>query len=128
MVYLLLLAISVVFVELFILFKILPDAQNVLKLSSKSVSVMKSKEMTDNEKEAFMRKNSLTMMLATLKFAGKFIAIFVVLYALFYAVEIYSKELALELNQQLYSVVAMTVLTIVTLAYVWIRNVIRRKL
>lgn len=128
MVYFLLLLVSIVFVELFIAFRILPEAQNVLKLSSESVNVMKSKDMSDNEKEAFMRKNSVTMMLATLKFSGKFIAIFIVLFALIYAVELYSLELASELSESFYSITLMSILTFVTLIYVWIRNVIRRKL
>ncbi len=128
MVYLLLFIISIIFVELFIALKILPDAQNVLKLSSESVNVMKSKQMTDDEKEAFMRTNSVTMMKATLKFSAKFISIFVVLFALIYAVELYSKPLATQLSESFYSLTLMSLLTLVTLAYVWIRNVIRRKL
>jgi len=128
MVYLLLLVISIVFVEMFIALNILPDAQNVLKLSSESVNVMKSKEMTDDQKEAFMKKNSLTMLVATLKFSAKFISIFIVLFGLIYALEFYSKELATEVTNSFYSITIMTVLTAATLLYVWIRNVIRRKL
>jgi len=128
MVYFLLLVISIIFVELFIALKILPDAQNVLKLSSESVKVMQSRQMTDDEKEAFMRKNSVTMMKATLIFSAKFISIFVVLFAFIYGVELYSVDLATQLSESFYSLTLMSLLTLVTLVYVWIRNVIRRKL
>ena len=128
MLYLLLFVISIVFVEMFIWLNILPDAQNVLKLSSESVNVMKSKDMTDDEKEAFMRKNSITMMLATLKFSAKFISIFIVIYAVIYAIEQYSLPLAEEMMNSFYSVTIMLILTVVTLLYVWIRNVVCRKL
>jgi hypothetical protein len=128
MVYFLLLVISTIFVELFIALKILPDAQSVLKLSSESVKVMQSKQMTDDEKEAFMRKNSVTMMKATLIFSAKFISIFVVLFAFIYGVELYSVDLATQLSESFYSLTLMSLLTLVTLVYVWIRNVIRRKL
>lgn len=128
MVYFLLLVISIIFVELFIALKILPDAQNVLKLSSESVKVMQSRQMTDDEKEAFMRKNSVTMMKATLIFSAKFISIFVVLFAFIYGVELYSVDLATQLSESFYSLTLMSLLTLVTLIYVWIRNVIRRKL
>ncbi|MEP1743943.1 MAG: hypothetical protein ABJI60_16700 [Kangiellaceae bacterium] len=128
MVYFLLLVISIIFVELFIALKILPDAQSVLKLSSESVKVMQSKQMTDDEKEAFMRKNSVTMMKATLIFSAKFISIFVVLFAFIYGVELYSVDLATQLSESFYSLTLMSLLTLVTLVYVWIRNVIRRKL
>jgi hypothetical protein len=128
MVYFLLLVISIIFVELFIALKILPDAQSVLKLSSESVKVMQSKQMTDDEKEAFMRKNSVIMMKATLIFSTKFISIFVVLFAFIYGVELYSVDLATQLSESFYSLTLMSLLTLVTLVYVWIRNVIRRKL
>ena len=128
MVYFLLIVISIVFVELFIALNILPDAQGVLKLSSESVNVMKSKEMSDDEKEVFMRKNSLTMLIATLKFAGKFISIFIVLYILLFVLDNLEPELATSVSESFYSVNIMITLTVVTLLYVWIRNVIRRKL
>ncbi|MBV1911059.1 MAG: hypothetical protein KUG78_17300 [Kangiellaceae bacterium] len=89
---------------------------------------MKSKEMSDDEKEVFMRKNSLTMLIATLKFAGKFISIFIVLYILLFVLDNLEPELATSVSESFYSVNIMITLTVVTLLYVWIRNVIRRKL
>jgi hypothetical protein len=122
------LAFSIVFVELFMLLAIIPDAQAVLKLSGKSVNVMKSKSMSDSQKEAFMRKNSVTMFATTLKFIAKFILIFAILFGLFQLVEIWSAPTAQAIAKHFISVTPMVVLTMVTMIYVWIRNVIRRKL
>jgi hypothetical protein len=113
---------------MFILMGIIPDAQAVIKLSGQSVNVMKSKEMTDDQKEEFMRKNSLTMFLQTMKFMLKFILIFVVLFGLLYLTEIVSLPLAEKVAQHFVSVIPMVGLTIATMIYVWIRNVVRRKL
>ncbi len=128
MVYILLLSLSIVFVELFIFLNIISDAQGVLKLSAESVNVMKSKTMTDDEKEAFMRKNSATMFIATMKFLAKFVLIFAILFGLIYIIEISSKLLAEQVMQSFVSVYMMIALTAATLIYVWIRNVIRGKL
>ena len=58
MVFLLLVVLSVVFVELFMVLNIATDAQKVLKLSSDSFGVMRSKTMSDEEKEALQAKES----------------------------------------------------------------------
>ena len=126
--YFFLLAFSIVFVELFILLAIIPDAQAVMKLSGESVNVMKSKSMTDDQKGVFMRKNSVTMFATTLKFIAKFILIFAILFGLFYMVEIWSTPTAQAIAKHFISVTAMLVLTMVMMIYVWIRNVILRKL
>jgi len=126
--YFFLLTFSIVFVELFILLAIIPDAQAVMKLSRESVNVMKSKSMTDDQKEAFMRTNSVTMFATTLKFIAKFILIFAILFGLFYLIKIWSTPTAQAMAKHFTSVIPMFVLTMVTMIYVWIRNVIRRKL
>lgn len=126
--YLLLLLFSILFVELFILFNIVPDARAVMQLSGESVGVMKSKEMTDDQKEEYMRKNSLKMFVQTLKFSGKFLLIFLVLGIVFFLTEIASPSIAKSVAVHFVSVIPMVILTVATLIYVWIRNVVRRKL
>lgn len=128
MMYLVLLIYAVIFVELFILFKIIQDAQGVLALSSKSVEVMKSSEMSDREKETFMRTNSLTMMKATFKFIGKFFLIILALVAANYIVELISTELAAKVVASFTSLIDIIIVTVVAMLYVWIRNVISKKL
>ncbi|MGB0496080.1 MAG: hypothetical protein ACPGJI_06970 [Kangiellaceae bacterium] len=126
--YVFLMLMSIIFVELFIFLKIIADAQSVLSLSSKSVKVMQSKKMSDKEKEKFMRTNSVTMLSTTFKFIGKFILIILILFGLFWAISQYDSERAMQIEADLYSIKIILGLTIATLAYVWIRNVIRRKL
>lgn len=128
MMYLVLFIYAIIFVELFILFKIIQDAQGVLALSSKSVEVMKSNEMSDREKEAFMRTNSLTMMKATFKFIGKFLLIIIALVAASYIVELISAELAAQVIASFTSLIDIIIVTVVAMIYVWIRNVISKKL
>ncbi|PHS17562.1 MAG: hypothetical protein COA86_09755 [Kangiella sp.] len=126
--YFFLLLMSVIFVELFLFLKIITDAQSVMALSAKSVKVMQSKKMTDREKEKFMRTNSVTMLSTTFKFIGKFILIFAVLFGILWSIAQYEPMLASQIESDFYSITIIIGLTLATLGYVWIRNVIRRKL
>lgn len=128
MTYLILLASSIIFVELFIAFKILKDAQSVLALSSKSIGTLKSTTMTDREKEEFMRKNSLVMLITTFKFIIKFFVVFAVIYAFIMAVISFYPDLSESVMAGFTSIIPMVVLTVVTMIYVWGRNVISSKL
>ena len=126
--YFFLILMSIIFVELFLFLKIIADAQSVMALSSKSVKVMQSKEMNDREKEKFMRTNSVTMLSTTFKFIGKFIFIFAVLFGVLWSIAQYEPVLASQIESDFYSITIIISLTLATLGYVWIRNVIRRKL
>ena len=126
--YILLLAFSIIFVELFILLKILPDTKVVLDLSQSAVGVMSSKDMTDREKEAFMKKNSISLMVTTLKFIFKFLVVIGIIYALYYLTSLVSSEISSSLMNSIVSPIEMFVLTALTLVYVWIRSVISKKL
>ena len=126
--YFFLILMSITFVELFLFLKIIADAQSVMALSAKSVKVMQSKKMSDREKEKFMRTNSVTMLSTTFKFIGKFILIFAVLFGILWAIAQYEPTLASQIESDFYSITIIIGLTIATLGYVWIRNVIRRKL
>ncbi|PCI66329.1 MAG: hypothetical protein COB38_10260 [Gammaproteobacteria bacterium] len=126
--YFFLILMSIVFVELFLFFKIIADAQSVMALSSKSVKVMQSKKMSDREKEKFMRTNSVIMLSTTFKFIGKFILIFAVLFGILWSIAQYEPTLASQIESDFYSITVIIGLTLATLGYVWIRNVIRRKL
>jgi len=128
MMYSVLLASSIIFVELFIAFKILKDAQAVMSLSLQSINTMKSSDMTDRQKEEFMRKNSLVMLVATLKFIAKFFAIFGIIYLLIMIFFNYFPHFKESIMDGFTSLVPMLILTLVTMVYVWGRNVICSKL
>ena len=128
MIYPVLFVYSIIFVELFIGLRVIQDAKGILKLSGKSLEVMKSKSMTDREKEKFMRTNSLTMMLRTLKFITKFFVIFIGIMLLNYLLKSVNAELAEAVIASFTSIKLILIVTIVTMIYVWIRNVIRKKL
>ena len=128
MIYIVLLASSIIFVELFIAFRILKDARSVMSLSATSVNTMKSSTMSDREKEEFMRKNSIVMLLTTFKFIAKFFAIFAVIYLVIFSVTSIYPDIEESLVSNFTSLIPMLILTAVTMIYVWGRNVICSKL
>lgn len=128
MTYLILFVYSIIFVELFIGFKIITDIHGVLQLTGESLNVMRSKSINDNDKERFMRTHSLTMLQKTFKFLSKFIFIFVVILLLNYFLSIFSVEESNAIIASISSFKMMIIVTFVTLIYVWARNVIHKKL
>lgn len=128
MVYLILILLSISFVELFVFLRIIKDSLGILKLSSESISVLKSKAMSDDDKELYMRKNSVRMFIATLMFFGKLLLIFFILFGFVYLVKMFSVSLAEEVVQSFFSVGILISLTAATLFYVWVRSIFRGKL
>ena len=128
MTYLILLASAIIFVELFLGFKIIKDTNAVIKLSSKLIETIKSNAMTDREKEDFMRENSLIMLLITLKFIAKFMTIFSIIYLVVKIILTFFPHLTSSVITGFTSLVPMAILTLVMLLYVWGRDVISSKL
>jgi hypothetical protein len=122
MVYLLLFPLCLAFVEMFILLKVMDDTQSILVLSRQAVDVLVSKEMSDDEKEVFMRKRSLVLFKATFYFTLKFLAIFAVFFAVYFTVNRFFPPYGRVMAEGIYSVRVLAVLTAGTMVYVWIRN------
>ena len=83
MIYALLLLFCIVFLELFLLLDLRKEALAIVVRSREAVRVMVAKDLSDDDKEAFMRRESLAMLKATAMFTLKFLGIFAVLYAIF---------------------------------------------
>ena len=128
MIYPILFVYSVIFVELFIRFRLTRDAKGILTLSTDSLQVMKSSSMTDLEKERFMRSNSVTMLRKTFIFIAKFVAVFIVIGVINYLIAFTDAELADAVIASFSSIKVILVMSIITMIYVWIRNVIQKKL
>ena len=128
MTYLILILSVILFIELFIALHIIKDTSSVIKLAGDSMSIVKSKEMSDLEKEKFMRKNSLVLMLSTFKFMAKFLIVIVVVSLFVWGALLIYPELTDSIVTGFTSVMPLLVLTVVAGIYTWGRNVIRKKL
>lgn len=125
MIYLPLFVLCVVFFELFMALHMGKDAFAILARSRESMRVLASADMSDDEKEAYVRRASLDTFKATLGFALKFVVIGVVLYLVFMAIVTLMPARRDELVQALYSPLVIVVLTVLTIAYAWVRTKLR---
>jgi hypothetical protein len=89
---------------------------------------MVAKDMSDDEKEAFMRRESLAMLKATAMFALKFLGIFAVLYAIFLGAVAVIPDLERPLLDSFVSPPIIVILTIATVLYAWARNAVLKQL
>ena len=83
MIYVSLLLFCVVFFELFVSLRIGTDAVAIMARSQEAMQVLASAELSDDDKEVFVRRASAQIFIATLRFAAKFASIGLVLYALY---------------------------------------------
>lgn len=128
MTYLILVISAIIFVELFILLKILKEANSVIALSMGSLNTIKSKDLSDREKEQLMRKNSVVMIQTTFKFILKFLLLFASIYLFIMVVIYFFPHLEDSIYEGFTSIVSILVVTLVASIYVWGRNVISSKL
>jgi len=128
MIYIILMISSILFVELFLAFSITSEAKKVIQLTSNALETVKSKSLTDREKEVFMRKNSLVMLLTTLMFIVKFFSIFIIIYIFINGFLFFYPDLTDLIMMNLTSLKPLLLLSLATLIYVWARNVISSKL
>jgi hypothetical protein len=128
MIYALLFLFCVVFLELFLLLDLRKEAIAIVARSREAVRVMVAKDMSDDEKEAFMRRESLAMLKATAMFALKFLGIFAVLYAIFLGAVAVIPDLERPLLDSFVSPPIIVMMTIATVLYAWARNAILKQL
>lgn len=128
MIYALLLLFCVVFLELFLLLDLRKEATAIVARSREAVRVMVAKDMSDDDKEAFMRRASLAMLKATTTFTLKFLGIFAVLYAIFLGAVALMPDLERPLLDSFVSPPIILMLTIATGLYAWVRNAVLKQL
>jgi len=123
MIYALLLLSCVIFFELFMFFDIPSNLKSSMSLSKKALAVVKSKSISDDEKELLMRRSSIAILKVTFIFAFKILLIFMVLSSIyFFSIHFLpvSKEMYLS---SLYSPVIISVMTGFSIIYGWLRHV-----
>ena len=126
MIFVLLFAICIVFVELLIFFNIGGNARSIFHITLESFQVLQSSEMSDYEKESYFRGESLSIIKFTTHFVGKFLLIFAIIFLLYImAAQLFAlpQELLIE---QLSSLTVLLALSVATMGYVWVRKFLTR--
>ena len=128
MIYFALLLLSVLFIELFVLFDINDTVRSVLRISRDAYSVMRSPELDENQKERFIRRSALDMFRITLVFLVKITFILLALYVLYI---ILSSVFSLSEDRLIAaSFLPQTIIALILLGFLYIRlrSVIIRRL
>jgi len=122
MIYVLLMLFCVVFFELFVSLRIATDAVAIMARSQEAMRVLTSAELSDDDKEVFVRRASGQIFIATLRFAAKFALIGLALYALFWCTVTVVPDFERPLLDDFVSPLVIVSLTAATMAYAWIRR------
>ena len=128
MIYVALLLLSVLFIELFVLFDINGTVRSVLRISRDAYSVMMSSDLGDDEKERFVRRSALDMFKITLVFLVKITFILLALYGLYIllsSVLPLSEDRLIEVSFLPQTIIALILLSFL---YIRLRSVIIRRL
>ena len=128
MIYAVLFPFCIVLFELFALLKVVPDAMAIITRSQQSMRILMSPEVADDDKEAAMRRASVDISKATLRFGLKLFSIGFILYLLFVLTVLLFPDLKQALLESLYSPIVIAVLSIGTMAYAWVRKTILSRL
>ena len=128
MIYGLLFLFCVVFLEFFLLLDLRKGAIAIAARSREAVRVMVAKDMSDDDKEAFVRRASLAMLKATATLTLKLLGIFAVLYAIFLGAVALVPDLERPLLDSFVSPPIILMLTIATVLYAWVRNAVVKQL
>lgn len=118
----------VVFIELFLFLDLRKQAGTMLNRCREAVRTLAASDLSDDEKEAYVRRTSLVMLKATGTFTLKFLLIAAVLYAGYLAALSAFPALEQALLPSLVSPAAIVTLTIAAACYVWARNAVVRQL
>jgi hypothetical protein len=126
--YALLFLFCVVFLELFLFLDLRKEAVAIIARSREAARVAVAKGMSDDEKEAFMRRESLAMFKATAMLTLKLLGIVAVLYAIFLGTVAVMPDLERPLLDSFGSPPIIVMMTIATVLYGWARNAILKQL
>lgn len=123
-----LLLLSLVLFELFGLLKMGDNIKAIIASSQEALRVLRSTELADEEKEAFMRRGSLEILKATLRLAAKFLLVGAILFALFQLIVAIFPSLKTPLLESFVSPSVIAILTAAIIGYAWARKAALRRL
>jgi hypothetical protein len=118
----------VVFIELFLFLDLRKEAVAIVARSREAMRVVVAKGMSDDDKEAFMRRESLAMFKATALLTLKLLGMGAVLYAIFLGTVAVMPDLEQSLLDSFVSPSSIALMTIGTVLYAWARNAILKQL
>ena len=118
----------VVFLELFLLLKLGPEAMSILNRSREGARVFTDASLDDDQKEAFMRRASVEMLKATGRLVLKIAAIGAALYLAYLLIVALVPTSREAIVAGFTSISVIAILTVATVVYAWARNVISKKL
>lgn len=128
MIYAVLLVISFLFIEFFVLLRMRETALSIVTLSHRAMGVVFSKELSDAQKEVMIRQASFEMLKTTFKFVIKFMSIVLGLYLAYLLLAKILPFSEAAFVESIYSVKVIILVTLVAMTYVWLRNVIIQRL
>lgn len=128
MIYLFLVFTSVLFVELVLGLKLVTAANGIFQQSFGSISIMRDDKLSDLEKEKLIQQTAAAIFKTTCMFILKLVALFAVLYVVYFLFVFLLPDMESRVMEALVSVWDLVLMTLIALCYVWGRNVIRKRL
>ena len=112
----------VVFVELFLVLHLKGDALKLAGGSREALEVVRSPDLSDDQKEVFMRKSSVYISKLTLLLSVKFLLIFLVLFLIYWLTVTVYPASEQQILKSFYSPTVIAFLTLLAMAYSWVRS------
>jgi hypothetical protein len=116
---------SIIFVEAFFFLRLDRQARGVFVIARDAMSVLADARLGDEEKESCARRAARLILTMTAMVVLKLAAIGGVLYALFAGTAWLFPASAERIFAALASPIVLVVVTLVTLAWLWVRNALR---
>jgi len=126
--YVLLLLFCILFMELFVLFRVVSDFQSLIHLSHKAYSIVSSSELSDDEKEASLRPATMEVIKSTIGSTVKLAAICFILYFSYLLLRLFCPIAVGEAVVRSLSPYTIIGLIVATLIYGWFRSAIIQRL
>ena len=126
--FLLLIVLSIVLFEIFVLLRMSKDAAAILAHSVASMRILASSEIKDDEKEVLTRRGSIEILKATTYLGAKLLLSGFLLYAFFMLITSRIPSQRREVLESFFSPATIVVLTGIVMCYGWLRKVLLKTL
>jgi hypothetical protein len=126
--YVLLSLFCILFMELFVLFRVVSDFQSLIRLSHKAYNIVSSSELSDDEKEAALRPATMEVIKSTIGSTVKLAAICFVLYFSYLLLRLFYPIAVGEAVVRSLSPHTIFGLIVATIIYGWFRSAIIQRL
>ncbi len=125
MVYVFFIAISILFIECFVFFKITHHVSSMMDIVKEAANVFLS-SADDNKKEEIIKRSSVKLFIETFYLIIRFLLISIFIFGLYYLIITISPQDKTEIINGLSSYTILAGLTIFSFIYISIRNVIKK--